>query len=262
MEILPHIENGSIDLVLADPPYGITACKWDSIIPLDALWPEIRRVLSPTGIVVLTSAQPFTTALISSNMRDFRYDLIWEKPLATGHLNAKKMPMRAHESICVFGRGKTYNPQKTVGHKRETRTVARGSTDRCYGSQSGTTSYDSTERYPRSVVVFGKDPDRHNGAKGLHPAQKPLLLMDYLVKTYSNEGDTVLDFCMGSGTTGVSALRNKRCFIGIEKDPEYFDMATRRIDDVGRNFKELESPASSSVNLELFVTMENMGIPA
>ena len=223
-----HIDDGSVDMILTDPPYGTTACKWDSIIPLDGMWEQLKRIIKVNGAIVLTSTQPFTTTLIHSNIKAFKYSWIWEKPTASGHLNAKKMPMRAHEDILVFyASPPTYNPQKTTGHSRKVSSAEHGrdsmKTD-CYG-EYGRTDYDSTERYPRSVQIFKTDTQKSK----LHPTQKPVALMEYLIKTYTNEGETVLDFTMGSGTTGVACVNLNRNFIGIENDEKYFKIAESRI---------------------------------
>lgn len=228
LEEMNKLEDHSIDMVLADPPYGTTNCKWDSVIDLDCMWRQLERVLKPNGAVVLTACQPFTSALVMSNTKMFRYSLVWEKTTATGHLNAKKMPMRAHEDVLVFYKKlPCYNPQKTTGHERKTSlNVDRGNKDNSpvYGTQQGVTSYDSTERYPRSVIKTSTDKQKSK----LHPTQKPVKLMEYLIKTYTNKGDTVLDFTMGSGTTGVASLNLDRKFTGIELDLDYFNTAKER----------------------------------
>lgn len=222
------IPSSTIDLVLADPPYGTTQCKWDSVIDLDLMWSELSRIIKPSGAIIMTAAQPFTSVLTCSNLKMFKYSLVWEKTTATGHLNAKKMFMRAHEDILVFYKKlPTYNPQMTHGHKRKTALrVDRGQKlSDCYGVQSGETSYNSTSRYPRSVIKTSTDKQKCK----LHPTQKPVALMEYLIKTYTNEGDLVLDFTMGSGTTGVAAKNLQRGFIGIELDDKYFEIAKERI---------------------------------
>jgi len=237
LEEMKSIPDGSVDMVLADPPYGTTACEWDSIIPLESMWAHLRRVIKPNGAIVMTASQPFTTTLIGSNMPWFKYCWVWDKSAATGHLNAKKMPMKAHEDIPVFyASPPIYNPQKTTGHKRKVSTAEhkRGcvKTD-CYG-EHGLVGYDSTERYPRTVLHFPTDKQKCR----VHPTQKPVALMEYLIKTYTNEGETVLDFCMGSGTTGVACVNLNRNFIGIELDEFYFDDAAVRIDPTYRNPKD------------------------
>jgi site-specific DNA-methyltransferase (adenine-specific) len=224
LELMRDIPDGSVNLILCDLPYGTTQNKWDSIIPLDALWSEYKRICR--GAIVLTAQTPFDKVLGASNLDMLRYEWIWEKTLPTGHLNAKRAPMKAHENVLVFyARQPIYNPQKTSGHQRKT-AVKRKDETTVYGKQEFTAlPYDSTERYPRSVLKLASDKQRSN----LHPAQKPLALMEYLIKTYSNEGDTIMDNCMGSGTTGVACVKTGRHFIGIEKDEKYFQIAKERI---------------------------------
>ena len=226
LERMKEIESGSVDMILTDPPYGTTACKWDSVIPLEPMWEQLKRIIKPNGAIVMTASQPFTSVLTCSNLNDFRYDLIYDKPHGTGFFNAKKMPLRNHESVLVFyGSLPTYNPQMTHGHPRKT-AVKKGDTSECYGKTSTKSHYDSTSRYPRSIQRFSSDKQRSK----LHPTQKPVVLMEYLIKTYTNEGETVLDFTMGSGTTGVAAKNLNRKFIGIEMDLDYFNIALDRIE--------------------------------
>lgn len=224
LSVLPTLPAGSVDLVLADLPYGTTRCAWDSVIPLEPLWREYRRVCR--GAILLFAQTPFDKVLGASNLHDLRYEWIWEKTHPTGHLNAKRMPMKAHENVLVFYRQQpTYNPQKTQGHVRKV-AVKRGDKTPIYGLQSfDALSYDSTERYPRSVQVFASDKQRSK----LHPTQKPLALCEYLIRTYSNPGDTVLDNCMGSGTTGLACLNTGRNFVGMENDPSAFATAQTRL---------------------------------
>jgi site-specific DNA-methyltransferase (adenine-specific) len=224
---MKDIPDKSIDMILCDLPYGTTACKWDSIIPFKPLWKQYERIIRDRGAIVLTAAQPFTSALIMSNPKLFRYEWIWEKTEPTGHFNAKKCPMRAHESILVFYKKfGSYYPIKTKGHTR-----IRVITDRsvrqseCYGAQKGITTYDSTERYPRSVIKFSTDKQKCV----LHSTQKPVALFEYLIKTYTNEGDIVLDNCIGSGTTAIACMRTNRRFIGSDKEQKYVDIANKRL---------------------------------
>jgi hypothetical protein len=221
LEILPLIPV-KIDMILADLPYGTTNCKWDSCIDLTQLWVQYHRLCR--GAVVLFAQTPFDKVLGVSNLSELRYEWIWEKGNATGHLNSKRAPMKAHENILVFSAGShTYNPQKTSGHVRKVATK-QASTCPVYRGHGGS-SYDSTERFPRSVIRFSSDKQRG----GVHPTQKPLALCEYLIKTYSNPGDMILDNTMGAGTTGVAALGLGRKFIGIELDKKYFEMAEQRI---------------------------------
>jgi DNA modification methylase len=223
-DVLPTLADSSVDLILADLPYGTTNCKWDTVLPLDKLWDQYNRVCS--GPVVLFAQTPFDKVLGVSNITNLRYEWIWEKTSATGHLNAKRAPMKAHENILVFYRKQpTYSPIKTYNHKRKTAKKT-GDPSPIYGAQNlEGVSYDSTERYPRSVLKFPSDKQTSN----LHPTQKPLALCNYLIRTYSNVGETVLDNCMGSGTTGVAALQCGRRFIGVEMSKPYFDIAQDRI---------------------------------
>lgn len=214
------IPDGSVDLVLCDLPYGTTQNKWDSVIPFEPLWSHYWRVLKPNGAVVLTAAQPFTSALVMSQPDAFKYQWVWEKTAATGHLNARHQPMRNHEDVTVFysERG-TYNPQGLVPHGKVTRRGSNGENFR----DSGKENFQEFTNYPRSVLKIASE------GKTVHPTQKPVALMEYLIRTYTNEGETVLDNCMGSGTTGVAARNTGRKFIGIERDPEYFKIAKHRI---------------------------------
>ena len=228
LERLPELPAASVDLILADLPYGTTACKWDSVIPFGPLWAQYKRLLKGGGAVVLTAAQPFASALVLSNPKDYRYDWIWEKTTPTGHLNAKRQPMRAHEHVLVFcATAPPYFPQKTIGHARKTaNNVDRAKKlSNVYGAQQGVTSYTSTERYPRSVLKFSTDKQK----SAPHPTQKPVALMEYLIHTYTKEGETVLDNVMGSGTTGVACVNTGRRFIGIERNENYFEVASTRI---------------------------------
>lgn len=223
-DVLPGIASGSIDLVCADVPYGTTACKWDSVLDLDRMWLELYRVAKPNAAIVIFSAQPFTSVLVASNFKDWKTEWIWEKPHATGFLNAKKQPMRAHENIQVFYRKQpTYNPQMTHGHARKT--SSRGSPDTdVYGEANQFVTYDSTSRYPRDVQKFSSDKQKQS----LHSTQKPVALLRYLIETYSNPGETVLDFTMGSGTAGVACQETSRKFIGIERDSAIYQVACER----------------------------------
>jgi DNA modification methylase len=224
LEVLPMLPPNSVDLVLADLPYGTTRCAWDSPIPLQPLWAEYFRVCR--GAVVLFAQTPFDKVLGASNVRDLRYEWIWEKTNATGHLNAKRSPMKAHENVLVFYRKQpTYNPQMTHGHARKA-AVKRGDGSEVYGKQNlDGLSYDSTSRYPRSVQTFASEKQTNN----LHRTQKPEALLEYLIRTYSNPGDLVLDNCMGSGSTGAACLSTGRGFIGIEKDSVIFAVAQARL---------------------------------
>lgn len=225
LEAMKRIPSASVDMVLADLPYGTTQCAWDSCIPLEPLWAQYRRICK--GPVVLFAQTPFDKVLGASNISGLKYEWIWEKTHPTGHLNAKKMPMKAHENILVFyDKAPIYNPIKTFGHVRKTATKRRDLTPVYGGQKFESLPYDSTERYPRSVIEFASDKQTLN----LHPTQKPVALCDYLIRTYTNPRDIVLDNCMGSGTTGVAALTAGRQFIGIDDNAEFFAVAKERIE--------------------------------
>lgn len=229
LEILPTLVPQSVDAIITDLPYGTTACSWDEVIPFAPMWAEVKRLLKPRGAFVTTASQPFTSALVMSNPEWFRYEWIWEKDRATGHLNAQRRPMRKHENILVFSsNGTIYNPQISRKPKESIRPISRRAASDCYGTYS-----ESAERgipldmtCPLSVLKINT---ANNGERGEHPTQKPVALYDYLIRTYTNAGDTVLDFTMGSGTTGVACVKTGRNFIGIELDPGYFKIAERRI---------------------------------
>ena len=230
LELMKDIPDGSIDMILCDLPFGITKNKWDCIIPFDPLWEQYNRIIMDNGAIILFGNGMFTAKLMKSNPKMWRYNLIWQKTQPVGFLNAKIMPMRSHEDICVFYKHlPTYNPQKTTGHTRkvsksEHKLCCKKTTD--YG-EHGLTTYDSTERYPTSVWRFAKDIQK----SALHPTQKPTALLECLVKTYTNEGDTVLDNCMGSGSTGVACVNTGRKFIGMELDENYYSIACDRINE-------------------------------
>lgn len=228
IEKFEQIESESVDMILADPPYGITRNKWDSIIPLDPLFREIRRVIKPTGAVVLFGSGLFTAQIMNAGRDLWRYNLIWEKTSPTGFLNANRMPLRAHEDMAVFyKRPPTYNPQKTGGHERKVSKARHKRNCKKSGDYGGYgwTDYDSTERHPRSVLKFSTDKQKC----AIHPTQKPVALLEWLIKSYTNQGETILDFCMGSGSTGVACANSGRSFIGIEIDEAYFQKAKERI---------------------------------
>lgn len=230
LERMKEIPSGSIDMVLTDPPYGTTACKWDSIIPLEPMWEQLKRVIKPNGAIVLFGSQPFTSTLVASAYELFRYSWVWNKNKGSGHLNANRIPMKYHEDILVFSEKPcVYYPQDTEGHKPMNYAVNKqNNINGKHGSV--VTDAKSTSRKPRSVLDFSVvNNDGSTDGGRFHPTQKPVALMEYLIKTYTNESETVLDFTMGSGTTGVAALRNGRKFIGIELDKDYFNIAAERI---------------------------------
>jgi site-specific DNA-methyltransferase (adenine-specific) len=228
LEVMKQIPDKSVDMILCDLPYQKTQNHWDKVIPFDELWNEYKRIIKDNGAIVLFGQSNFTAELICSNLKMYRYSLIWEKTKAGGFLNANRMPLQAHEDIVVFYKKlPIYNPQMMDGKPYVKKAVTNGDGGN-YGKfeRVGKVNVNSGTRYPRSVIRFAND--NHNS---LHPTQKPVELLEYLIKTYTNEGDTVLDNCMGSGSTGVAAKNLNRDFIGIELDENYFEIAKSRILD-------------------------------
>jgi len=223
------IESGSIDAIITDPPYGTTACKWDSVIDFELMWEQLNRIIKPNGAIVLFGSEPFSSALRMSNIKNYKYDIIWDKVLHSNPLIAKKQPLSAHENISLFYKKQpTYNPQMTYDGKE----IKRGKETIGVTDTKGDTKIfrgkDSTKaRYPKKILRISNA----NKKNSFHPTQKPVELMEYLIKTYTKENDTVLDFTMGSGSTGVAAKNLNRNFIGIEKDENYFNIATERINN-------------------------------
>ena len=227
LERMKEIPDGSVDMVLTDPPYGTTACKWDSIIPLEPMWEQLKRIIKPNGAIVLFGQEPFSSALRMSNIKQYKYDWIWDKKIPSGMCNAKIMPMKQSELISIFINGKNFyypimeeRPKPLKGGKIYGNSLSAGN--------GGLKSIDVkvyTHKYPTTHLVFDKI------RKGsLHPTQKPVPLLEYLIKTYTQYGETVLDFTMGSGSTGVACLNTNRKFLGVEMDEGYFDIAKDRIE--------------------------------
>ena len=226
LERMKDIPSGSVDLILTDPPYAKTQNVWDSVIPLDDMWEQLKRIIKHNGAVLLFGQNSFSFKLGLSNEQMFRYSIVWEKTKAGGFLNAKKMPLQAHEDIlCFYSKLPTYNPQFEVGKPYTKKAVTNGDGNN-YGKfdRVGQVAVNNGTRCPRSVIKFSND-----NPGSLHPTQKPVALMEYLIKTYTNEGETVLDFTMGSGSTGVACTNTNRKFIGIERDDKYFDISVKRI---------------------------------
>lgn len=245
LELLPALADGSADMVLCDLPYGTTQNNWDSVIPFAPLWAEYWRILKPTGVVALTAQSPFDKALGASQMQHLKYEWIWEKFQGTGHLNAKKQPMKCHENVLIFYRKQcSYNPQMTEG-KPYTQASGRASAN--YGLQTSVITENKGERYPRSVLKIAHDKDGK-----VHPTQKPVALMEYLIRTYTNPGDLVLDNTMGSGTTGVACANTGRRFVGMEMDPAYFDIAAARIAEAHGNPPVVGAQPASNNDNDLF----------
>ena len=230
LEKMKDIPDKSIDMILADLPYGTTACKWDVVIPFEPLWEQYERIIKDNGAIVLTACQPFTSYLVMSNIKMFKYEWVWIKSPA-GFLNAKKMPMKSIENVCVFYKKlPTYNPQGLIrinkekkNHKsKQVKTEVGLSTHN--GGRLPDKYFQEYTNYPKQELYFSTE-------KGFHPTQKPVALLEYLIKTYTLEGETVLDNCAGSGSTGIACINTKRNFIGIEKDDKYFEIAKKRIEE-------------------------------
>ena len=241
LSVMKELPDNCVDMVFADLPYATTQNEWDTLIPFDDLWDSYRRVVKENGAIILTAQPPFDKILACSNLKEFRYEWIWEKNKATGHLNAKKMPMKAHENILVFYRKlPVYHPQKTTGHKPMNAVLPKDNipepekkrnynhVDKRLGNTGGT-----TERYPRDIIRFPVI-NNDNPLK-FHPTQKPVELIEYFIRTYSNPGDLILDNCMGSGSTCVACINTNRKYIGIESDPEYFMKAKEWIESIENN---------------------------
>ena len=231
LEVMQSIPDGSIDAIITDPPYGTTACKWDSVIPFEPMWAELKRIIKPNGAIVLFGQEPFSSYLRISNIDWYKYDWYWQKERPTNVMQVKRRAGKVIEAISVFYKNQcTYNPQKTIHNgKLRTNKIKDGSLGSLIDSkQKEPTSYsDDRTRYPLQLLKFNRDVLKSN----IHPTQKPVLLCEYLIKTYTNENETVLDFTMGSGTTGVACKNLNRNFIGIELDEGYFNIAKGRIND-------------------------------
>jgi len=231
LERMKEIPDGSIDMILCDLPYGTTRNKWDSIIPLDKLWEQYERLIKDNGIICLTSNEPFTNQLINSKPKKFKYyDLVWDKVSTTGFLNAKRQPLRRHEQIlCFYKKQTTYNPSMEIRGKIRNKgsyNKKQGNGDMCYGKFNNVESFNN-EYYPTSIIQISNAVQKEK----LHPTQKPVALLEYLIKTYTNEGELVLDNTMGSGSTGIACINTNRKFIGIELDEKYYDISCKRIKD-------------------------------
>tara|TARA_R110002153_G_scaffold111914_2_gene253729 strand:+ start:253 stop:978 length:726 start_codon:yes stop_codon:yes gene_type:complete len=232
LEVMQTIPDGSVDAVITDPPYGTTRCKWDSVIDFDLMWEQLNRIIKPNGAIVLFGSEPFSSFLRCSNIKNFKYDWIWDKKLKTGHLNAKRMPMGRHEVISVFGQKINYYPimeegiaQHSEGSKRgDNNSEDYGKQNRNYEDKKG-----NTLKYPSTLSL---EFQKVHPSKCVHSTQKPVELLEYLIKTYTNENETVLDFTMGSGSTGVAAKNLNRNFTGIEMDNNYFNIAKQRINEL------------------------------
>lgn len=226
LEVMKSIPDKSIDAIICDLPYGTTACKWDSVIPFEPLWEQYKRIIKDNGAIVLTAQSPFDKVLGASNLPMLRYEWIWEKEQGSGFANSKKMPLKLHENVLVFyNKLPTYNPQGLIpfiNHRKPEKTSGGEALGK--NGLNGKPFTQEFTNFPKSIIKFARDKKTR-----FHPTQKPVALMEYLVKTYTNQGDTVLDNCMGSGTTGVACKNLGRKFIGIEQDANYFEIAKQRI---------------------------------
>ena len=244
LELMKDIPNGSIDMILCDLPYGTTACKWDTIIPFEPLWVQYKRIIKDNGAIVLFGSQPFTSALVMSNPKWFKYQFIWDKKQSGNFQLAKYQPLKVHEDICIFGNGRVnYYPimeaadiSKNRPNKKEM-----GNTTGLKHLSSGIYSYsenrDETKRFPKSILEYHARNGECNSLNRVHPTQKPLALMEYLIKTYTNEGELVLDNTAGSGTTAIACLKTNRQFIVMEKEQKYYDIILKRVGDFNKNFE-------------------------
>jgi site-specific DNA-methyltransferase (adenine-specific) len=230
LEVMKDIDDKSIDMILCDLPYGTTACKWDTIIPFEPLWEQYKRIIKDNGAIVLTASQPFTSALVMSNIKMFKYEWIWEKHKGTNIFNVYRMPMKVHENVCVFyNKQPTYNPQKLDGFKDERRGLHNKQREGVFGEEKQlgySEKHEPNKRFPKSIQKFSNHNQKENR---FHPTQKPVALFEYLIKTYTNEGDLVLDNCAGSGTTGIACKNLNRNYILIEKETEYIQIINKRL---------------------------------
>ena len=249
-----RLPDKSIDMILADLPYGTTACKWDTIIPFESLWEQYERIIKDNGAIVLTASQPFTTELIESNRELYRYNLVWDKDKAFGVFQAKIMPLKKHEDICIFYKNKpTYNPQMKKADPERIRPLSNanknGAKNNITNSSNCKTAddYDPSLRYPDSILKFSRPV-----SKFIHPTQKPVALFEYLIKTYTNEGNIVLDNCIGSGTTAVACLKTNRKFIGFEKEGKYYNIALKRIGKFDKKYYEKLPEEEKPKQLQMF----------
>ena len=241
LQLIKEIPDKSVDMILCDLPYGTTACKWDNVIPFDRLWEQYGRIIKDVGVIVLFGSEPFSSRLRVSNLKMYKYDWVWIKKKPSGHLEAKNKPMKKHENIIVFSKGSsangckyriTYNPQGLIEryrvYKNSTQSTVWGNRK---NREKGTLATSQYTNYPNTILEFGIDKEK------FHPAQKPVALLEYLIKTYTNENEVVLDNCMGSGSTGVACVNTNRNFIGIELDEGYFNIAKERIYKAQHEYK-------------------------
>lgn len=240
LELMKDIPDGSVDMILCDLPYGTTKNEWDVVIPFEPLWEQYGRIVKKNGCIALFADEPLTSLLICSNIKMFKYRITWDKDRGGGFLNAKKMPMKQTEDVCVFySKHPTYNPQMRLSNPDRIRPISSGGAEstnyNAVGKIRCSSDYDPRMRYPTNLLKFSAMMGECNNLNRVHPTQKPVALLEYLIKTYTNKGETVLDNCMGSGSTGVACVNTGRRFIGIELDEGYFEIARRRIDEAQRS---------------------------
>jgi len=231
LDIMPLIPDNSINCIITDPPYGTTTCKWDSVIPFDKMWEQLNRIIKPNGAIVLFGNEPFSSALRMSNIKNYKYDWKWEKGSGSNYAAAKFQPLRLYEDVMIFSnKTSVYNPQMTLADPKNFRISGKSKKDinEINGLKSQEGKPSGKYKYPLNKLVYNKNGKECNSKHRKHPAQKPVALLEYLIKTYTNEGETVLDFTMGSGSTGVACKNLNRKFIGIEKEPKYYKIACQR----------------------------------
>lgn len=242
LELMKDIPNGSIDMILCDLPYGTTACKWDTIIPFDKLWEQYERIIKPNGAIVLTASQPFTSVLIMSNLKKYKYNWTWNKKAPYGFAFAKHQPLRVIEDIVIFNVKNNYNPQMTLAEAKNKRPrnkkyVVDGDLTANIKNRYAGENHNEDLRYPINYIEIRNDTNECNKLNRVHPTQKPIALFEYLIKTYTNEGDLVLDNCAGSGTTAIACLNTNRQFIVMEKEQKYYDIILNRVTDFNKKFE-------------------------
>ena len=233
LELMKDIQDKSIDMILCDLPYGTTQCKWDSVIPFEPLWEQYNRIIKDNGAVLLFGSEPFSSYLRMSNIKNYKYDWKWDKVVGSNFVQAKKQPLRIYEDICVFYKKQpTYNPQMTERDKKNERPAKKKSVNNIINMVCEDEGTRNKKKYPVNKIEYNRLSGELNSSKILHPCQKPIAILDYLIKTYTTDGEVILDNCMGSGSTGVAALNINRKFIGMELDEKYFQIAEKRIQDI------------------------------
>lgn len=244
LELMKQLPDGSVDMILCDLPYGTTSNRWDIVLPFSELWMQYQKIVKKHGAIVLFGCEPFSTKLRTSNFNAYKYDWIWDKHSVNGFLNAKKRPMKRYENICVFSFGSPlYYPQMEVRgkiRKKGNYNKKRGNGDGVYGTYKNITT-ENNEYYPTDIISLSNA----NHTNRMHTTQKPVPLLEYLIRTYTNEGEIVLDNCMGSGSTGVACVNTNRNFIGMELDQQYFEIAKKRIEEAERSKEEAMPPNES-----------------